>query len=209
MHPSHTRNVLISTQKSNWSTASLPAVLTNKLFRLLDTTSKDVYLNDATGITTLSIWGSSIEKVPKYDAYNILNLTVREITTLEGKKLILSTADNSKFETPSKSKIQKMKPTFDLFRKVQFPISPCCPGVSQLKCRCGKIAVPIQCSDFYKCPTCSVSCRYSTLKTIKSYKLTLPGNEITIYQKQIEQYMAKHGVPNHDDNLLEAAFETI
>ena len=95
---------------------------------LMDTTRKGVYLNDATGITTLSIWGSSIEKVSKDSVYNIFNLAVREINTFEGSKLVLSTTDNSEFETPSKStKIQKIKPTFSLFRKVQFPISACCP----------------------------------------------------------------------------------
>ena len=64
----------------------------------------------------------------KDGVYNIFNLAVREINTFEGSKLVLSTTDNSEFETPSKStKIQKIKPTFSLFRKVQFPISACCP----------------------------------------------------------------------------------
>ena len=174
---------------------------------MIESCRKDVYLNDASGIITLSIWGPSIEKISKDGVYNIFNLTVREITTLEGNQLILNATDSTKFEVPTKStKIQKMKPTFELFKTVHFPISACCPGVTQLKCRCGKIAVPIQQTNFYRCPSCKVSSRYSSLKTIRSYKLSFPGHEVTIYQKQLECFMARQGVPNNDDNLLEAAF---
>lgn len=163
---------------------------------------RDIYLNDATGIITLTVWGDeNIAMISKSGTYALTNLNVR----LVNEEAILSTIPNTKIVKSTGIQIEKIVPSNPLHTRHKFPVRDLVISAQLIKCpKCNGDSQTTPASNFFKCSSCNAVTRGSNVQVHRVIKVTIDDIEVTIFQPQIQEYCQKNNIQNDEDVITEA-----